>query len=228
VHRYVIGSGYFSGGKIDPREQAEMWVENTRRHFSPQHIFVVAQERTDFPVQSGISVITCPGNPGHVHNLLGIWQPMKPHAFGGWSSSILALAMIAYSSECDFIYKEGDCFAFGDCATAMYQASYGKGAVWGKYDRMPCAQSLFLVKHPTIPDFVRDYLSLGNDRDKHNLPEHKFSKMLMRWPSRYGQFSFGYDRARPNQGLSACHDSAWYVQQLDADEIAELKSCGRL
>jgi len=47
-------------------------------------------------------------------------------------------------------------------------------------------------------------------------------------PAAYRRFSFGYDRARPADGLAKCKDEVWYVQQLTTDELTELMKAGRI
>ncbi|MGI0013503.1 MAG: hypothetical protein ACREBU_08705, partial [Nitrososphaera sp.] len=59
-------------------------------------------------------------------------------------------------------------------------------------------------------------------------PERKFAKLEYVNPAAYRRFSFGYDRARPADGLTKCKDEVWYVQQLRKDELTELMKAGRI
>jgi len=160
-------------------------------------------------------VIDFDGNLGHVHHLI---NDIKPHVFGGWSASIIALAMLAYNAELDFVYREQDVLAFGPYIDTMYSEIGHAGMIFGNYTGMPCAQSLFLVKHAAIPDFVKDYLSMGGDRDIQNLPEHKFANLERMDDRKYKRFSFGYDRSRPIN----FDDPVWYAQRFTPDEIRDL------
>lgn len=160
------------------------------------------------------------GNLGHVGDLL---NGSKPYDFCGWSSGVLALAMIAYSNESDFLYKEQDCLAFGPWVEQMY-ADMGDGdMVFGRKMQgppyMPCAQSLFLVRHSFIPHFVGQYLYMGSDKIETNLPEHKFQKLEDNNPGRIRRLSFGYDRERPIN----FDDKVWYAQKFTHQELEELK-----
>ena len=86
---------------------------------------------------------------------------------GGWSASVLALAMVAYNDEADFLYTEADCLAFGPWVAQMYTDLGDGDIVFGGPMKsepwMPRAQSLFLVRHKAIPLFVAKYLTMGND-----------------------------------------------------------------
>src|SRR5690606_28699715 len=139
--------------------------------------------------------INLAGNLGHVGDLI---HGAKPHKICGWGASVCALAMIAYCAELDFIYKEQDCLAFGPCVSQMYQAMGDANMVFGRRmttkPNMPCAQSLFLIRHKFIPNFVADYLSLGDESDKANTPEAKFVKIESLHPGKVRRLSFGYDR----------------------------------
>lgn len=160
------------------------------------------------------------GNLGHVGDLL---NGGKPHEICGWSAAVLALAMIAYCNESDFIYKEQDCLAFGPWVEQMYADMGDANMVFGRKMKsapwMPCAQSLFLIRHKFIPEFARNYIALGPENKVDNLPEHKFVKLEEASPKDYRRLSFGYDRERP----ITYEDRVFYAQKLTAQEFDELK-----
>lgn len=187
--------------------------------FSPS-LIEMAEHRIDFiPLQ---------GNCGHVHQLIGKQEPAKPHEFCGWSASVITGAMLAYTNETDFVYLEQDALAFGPVIEKMYEECGDAKMIFGRKMQaapwMPCAQSLFLIKHEFIPDFVRFYINAGADRDIKgsqalNLPEHKFMKLKEWFPDLVTQFGFGYDRERPIDPF----DKVWYAQKFTRDELITLR-----
>lgn len=216
----IIGTGEYKQHEF----MRKLWDANTdtRRQGMPRYdvvrIAVGCQfaERIDAYGQN----IMLKGNCGHVGDLL---SHAKSHDLCGWSSAVLALAMIAYCNESDFIYKEQDCLAFGPWIEQMYSDMGDRGMVFGRPMQsepwMPCAQSLFLIRHRFILEFVMRYLELGTDADVTNLPEHKFVKLEAAHPQHYARLSFGYDRERPIN----FDDKVFYAQKLSPSELNELK-----
>jgi len=205
----------------------KLWDDNTdtRRQGMPRYDVVRIAVGCDFAdhIDAYGTNILLGGNCGHVGDLL---SGGKPHALCGWSSAVLALAMIAYCDESDFLYKEQDCLAFGPWIDQMYKDLGNKGMVFGRKmvgpPYMECSQSLFLIRHRFIPEFVRRYIELGPDGDPNNLPETKFAKMEAANPQHYARLSFGYDRERPIN----FDDKVWFAQKFTAQEIQELKKRG--
>lgn len=161
------------------------------------------------------------GNLGHVGDLL---HGKKHHQFCGWSASVLALAMIAYAGELDFVYLEEDALAFGPWVTQMYSELGDGQFAFGKKMQSPpwmaCSQSLFIVRHAFIPTFVKCYLMLGTDGNAENLPETKFQAIEERFPNECRRLSFTVDRERPLP-----YDApVWSAQKFTPDELEELKN----
>lgn len=210
--KYLLGTGRH---KVSP-EWEEIWRSNI-----PPSIEQFACIRVGCTDRTAASnYIDLVGNLGHVGDLL---NGSKPYEFCGWSSTVLALAMIAYSGECDLLYKEQDCLAFGPWVEQMY-ADMGDGdMVFGRKMNgppwMPSAQSLFLIRHGFIPQFVSRYLAMGKDGDYANLPETKFANLEGLFPGRIRRLSFGYDRERPIN----FDDPVWYAQKFSPAELEELK-----
>ena len=128
------------------------------------------------------------------------------------------MAMTAYAAELDFVYQEGDCLAFGPYVERMYAEIGGGNMIFGNYAAMPCAPSLLSreTRLPSRNSCRREYLALGGDGIEYNLPEAKFAKLKYVNPAAYRRFSsFGYDRARPADGLAKCKDEVWYVPAVD-------------
>lgn len=224
--RFTLGSGYHAT-KANAEFFGQWHHNNTMADTAPERVIVVSAGNDARPVFDHIGpvnllpqVVNLSGNPGHVGDLL---NGTKPHELCGWSGAVIALAMIAYCNETDFIYKEQDCLAFGPWVDQMYKDIGTKGMVFGRKmvnaPYMPCAQSLFLVRHHFIPEFVRRYLELGPENNPHNLPEHKFARLEELWPQHYARLSFGYDRERPIN----FDDPVFYAQKLTAPEMEELR-----
>jgi hypothetical protein len=228
--KYLLGSGYYQGNSSQQSEEfAKVWARNLRDFTTPhpERVVIISVGASYYPI-SALATLPCPsdlisldGNLGHVHHLI---HKLKPHYLGGWSASVIALAMIAYNAELDFIYREQDVLAFGPYVERMYSEIGDAKMIFGSIREMPCAQSLFLIKHDFIPDFIRDYMMLGNDRDIQSLPEHKFKKLEESSPLLYRRFGFGYDRDRPFN----TDDTVWYAQQLSAEEMRGLYRKGLL
>lgn len=219
--KYLLGTGFY------PHEGAAKarvrWSANVARIAKPkpQRIVTIAVGMNENNyIRDWGDWLYLPGNLGHVGDLL---NGSKPHEFCGWSASMLALAMLAYAGELDFVYLEEDALAFGPWVQRMYaelgdgQFAFGRkmqSAPW-----MACSQSLFIVRHAFIPRFVSTYLSLGKDGDPENLPETKFQRIEERFPAECRRLSFTVDRERPLP-----YDSeVWSAQKFTADELEELR-----
>lgn len=216
---YLLGTGYYP--HLGAHEARERWLCNVGEYAypEPQAIMTLAVGMK-FPYMVGEHTIVLKNNLGHVGDLL---NGSKPHEFCGWSASVLALAMIAYAGELDFVYLEEDALAFGPWVERMYaelgdgQFAFGRkmqSAPW-----MACSQSLFIVRHAFIPRFVSTYLSLGKDGDPENLPETKFQRIEERFPAECRRLSFTVDRERPLP-----YDAeVWAAQKFTAEELEELR-----
>lgn len=233
---YVIGSGWH-----DPANQHsdwhEVWLDNTVKTSRPEMIFVIGDSGSFEPWSyKNVSVDRTPradyqfikltGDLGKYSKLL---DGTKTHAFNGWTGGVLAGAMLAYCNESDFIYKESDCLAFGNWVGQLY-AELGEGGIicGGPVNNppvvMPCSQSLFLVRHWFIPEFVGAFLTSPGQRSHDQLGEAKFAAWMRQNPSKWRQMSFGYDRNRPFNVA----DPVFYVQQVTPDELNVLREAALL
>ncbi len=212
---YLLGSGRYNVSA----EWHNIWGKNWPSVL-PSNISILQVGSKGFDALENTNLISVRGNLGHVGDLL---NGTKPHAFCGWSAGLIQLAMTAYCAELDLIYKEQDCLAFGPWVEQMY-ADMGDGNMvfGGKMKTapfMPSAQSLILIRHKFIPDFIWRYLGMGPDGHYNNLPEHKFGKMLAQEPNHFRTLSFGYDRERPINFDAP----VWYAQKFTQKELDELK-----
>lgn len=221
MDKFLIGSGYYAQHTDEKAAEwsnllRHIWWTNTNR-IQPEPKIVRISVGGSMPVAWRDNVCLR-GNLGHINDL--VVTKTKPHAFCGWSGAMLALALIAYCDESDFIYKEQDCLAFGPWVEKMYEELGGGNVIFGSCQIQPAAQSLFLVKHAYIPEFVRLYLSEGPDNDEENLPEHKFARLALAHD--WKRFSFGYDRDRPFNVA----EPVFYVQQVTPEELEILRNAG--
>ena len=225
MNKYVIGTGYvvpiekrmgpYPGG---PEAFFSVWWANTLRYTRPHRIFVLACKGNRIEWACG-DWIHLDGDLGHVHDLE---QGLKPYSWTGWSMTICTLALLAYANECDFIWKEQDTLAFGPWVEQMYAEIGSAGIIFGRARCMPAVQSLFLIKHAYIPEFVRLFLGTGDERRVENEGEQKFHRLSLEHPRQFTRYSFGYDRDRPFN----MDDPVFYVQHLTPQEMEQLKAKG--
>lgn len=220
--RFLLGTSVFDGGKPERQEMTRLWQENLRTmDVAPSRVVIIAEGGSKVPhIAAGIDVVRLTGDLGHIHAHLDN-GPKSHHAFTGWSASVLALAMLAYIDESDLVYRESDCLAFGPWVSRMYcdcgDAGWAFGPKMTSAPWMACAQSLFLVRHGTIPHFVEQFLKRGDERDRSRIGESRFVDMARSIPA--ARLSFGVDRMKP----IPWDDEVFYFQQPAPDELAEAK-----
>lgn len=226
MNKYLLGSGYVHRPNAAAAESMfALWLANIHRYARPlpeRIVVVCVGGAVPAVITDNVDVIQLSGNCGHGHGLLGIEQPAKPHAYSGWSAAALSTAMLAYANESDFIWKESDCLCFGPWIEQLYSDLGNADIVFGGPMKsapwMPSSQSVFLVRNSAIPQFVRSYLSLGSERLKNQLVEHKFAAL----PSHmhHSLLSSGFvDRQRPIP-----YDAPVFAaQQFTASELEELR-----
>jgi len=225
--RYLLGCGYHATPDevTARRDFAEIWYENNDRFAKPEptRVVVLSSDNSKPLSWLGAHVLDLSGNLGH---FMEIVNRQKPHKFNGWTGEVMALAMLAYCDEADFIYKEQDCLAFGPWVEKMYADIGEAGVLFGyKHNSEPwqcCSQSLFMVRHWYIPDFVHAIITSGDMGLPGQLGEHKFERFREQWPDKWKWMSFGVDRERPLP-LDA---PVFYCQQLKPEEIQALKDKG--
>jgi hypothetical protein len=216
--KYIIGTGYHPHPTA--RWFFDLWLENTLRFADPKPESVVVLADSGAVIESrDVKWISMNGDIGHVHDLI---YGRKPYEYCGWSISICTLALLAYFNECDFVFKEQDVLAFGPWVKKMYSQITNGKLILGRAKIFPAVQSLFLVKHEFIPEFVRLYLGTGDERIQENLGEFKFDLLANRYPEKFRRYSFGYDRDRPFNVA----DEVFYVQKLVSSEVNLLRDAG--
>lgn len=214
--KLIISTGYHERGTADIN-MAIHWLNNTRKAYAGKIIVLTTGAR--FPVKDANLTEIRGENLGHVGDLI---NGSKEGPICGWSASVIALAMIAYNFNADLFYKENDALGFGSWLLQAYtDLGDGDMVFGGKMETFPymqSAQSLFIIRHKFILNFIRQYLSLPPDKDM--LPEEKFSKL----EGDIKFLSFGCDRERP----IPWDDPVYYVQQWTPVELEEAKQRGIL
>lgn len=211
----LIGTGFYSNAKNADSARSFFfgpWLRNTDQGIidclgGSGRLVVVDNSETELDAEHlaelHIRRVRIDHNLGHVssHNA-------ALSQFNGWSMSWIIPAMIAYSENCDFVYKEQDCLAFGDW---LPQIRIGRAA-FGNHWQMECEQSLFFLERDFIPQFVQVYLSIP-EPDCQCLPERKFRLVEgFMGPESVKRFSMGVGRNRPLPAdLKA---QPWYAQKL--------------
>lgn len=200
----------------------EIWLRNTSRQCDPADIFIL--NVSDRPL--GLDVgnwINVGHNLGHVGDL-DLRSPDRRLQLGGWAAGYMLGALIAYSREADFIYKEQDCLAFGPWVDRMYQELDSTNAkmLVGRFDHhLQIEQSLTIVKHEFITTLVREYLAIPTD-DSDLRPELKFLRIMEKHSEHIRFLSFGFGRNRPLD-LDA---PVFYCQHLTNTDLEAMKKRG--
>ena len=225
--KYSICTGYWSGkgyNGTDDDSKAKffenVWWPNTIKNSNPVDIFIINPDSNILPKKYG-KWLDLSFNLGHVHDLDENNYYNK--RFGGWSMSFILGAMTCYANDCDYLFKEQDCLTFGPWVDKMYEDLNKTRALMlvGRSqdaDGQGLEQSLMLIKHEFILEFVTSYLSFNQNDSGPSFvrPEQKFKYL---WSSKYGklisEMSFGYGRARPK----TYDEEVFYVQKLTPAEL---------
>lgn len=220
--KFIIGSNYFARpSSVWEPWFFKLWMRNVMPH---RTLLLVSGENP--PPYSDGDIETAHLMKIHLEGDLGTFMNLinreKPHRFCGWSAAVLQLAMSAYCDCSDLVYVEQDVLMFGDCIGQMYREIGDAGIIFGSTDGQPCAQSLFLVKHEYIPEFVRLYLGEGPQSEPGQLGEQIFARLEQQNPDKWKRFSFGYDRTRPLD----ISKPVWYAQKFSPDELLQLRAVG--
>lgn len=204
----LIGSGFYSPPDkfIERRRLFQLWMENTLPVCS-NVVVVDNSPEPGAPWDSSVRVIRCRQNLGHPGDSNAI---MKPGPLLGWSMSWILPALVAYCDGCDFIYKEQDCFAFGDWVPVVRRGQM----TFGRNSQMGCEQSLFYINHAFILRFLFEYLGqFGHDAMISS--ESKFLSIMekLNWVE-FHDLPGGRDRPLPNA-------APYYAQRMTIPEIEE-------
>ncbi len=205
--KYIIVTGYYGNKEA----LFDIWWKNTlyhTRYNPPKDIYVINSGGTISNKRG--KWVDIDYNIGHVCDTMKGGFNEHKHGLCGWTMSTLHAALLAYSCDCDLIYKEQDCLAFGNWVEKIYETTpEGCKIVTGIMDiPFKIEQSLFLIKKEFLIEFVREYLSLIVP-DWEMVPEHKWDKLFVeKFSGRCGFLPFGYGRKRPVN----YDDKIFYVQ----------------
>lgn len=224
--RFLIGTGFVRNAKtpIPANDFYMVWLKNTIP-VNPTKIFVVgaAGAVPDVPPGDKVTYFKCHGDLGHIRDK---HEGRTNYPFTGWAGGMMLAALAAYNECLDFIYKEQDCLAFGNWAEQLYLDMGDGGAALGNRlnppHRLNSSQSLFIVRHREIPDFVSNYIFAGPDKAMGaQTGENKFRRMMEELPGTYKEQSgWNLDRNRP---LYYRKGEPWAAQQITPQEFDTLK-----
>lgn len=225
---YLIGTGYYCGDgwrgteRNDfVRELRRVWMENT---LDLGRIVTIASG--DGLAGYWDTDLIHVNNLGHAHDNDRLENPPR---LTGWSATFVTLAMLAYTEQCDFIFKEQDCLAFGPWIETMYSELDRTGAqmlVGRQQDAngMPLEQSLTIIKCDYILDFIAQFISIpipDGGKFQHRRSEEKFWDVMHKSNGKIQFLPFGFGRARPKEWLT--NEEPWYIQQVQPHELEELR-----
>jgi hypothetical protein len=210
----MIGTGYHRKSEFD-EEFAKLWYRNQREHAPFANRIAVISTGAPFPVSASEINVFYGQNLGHVGD-------QKPYQLQGWSASLMALCLLAYNCDDDLIYREQDVLAFGPWVEKAYEDMGDADMVFGHRQTtgpwMPCSQSIVIIRHRFLLEFVKRYIALGKDTLEF-CPEHRFIALQEQEPARFRTLSFGVDRERPFDIKAP----VWYAQQWKQEELLYLK-----
>jgi len=216
---YIIVTGYYTDPRIQPdsyyQSLFDTWWKNTlytTRHCQPDEIYVINNNGNIPESQKKGKWVDISYNLGHVVECMATGSMPGKHNICGWTMSTLLGALIAYSNNCDLVYKEQDCLAFGPWAETLGNVLRdGIKITTGKLSSdlpFKVEQSLFGVKYDFLLEFVSSYLSIPQP-DSEMVPEHKWHQLIEgEWKEKFAWLPFGYGRQRPVN----YDDKVFYVQ----------------
>ena len=214
---YIIGSGYHCRSDWDS-QFSRTWFLQTNRYDADK--FIVSTTNALPFCSSNIHEILVNNNIGHIGGLIA----NNTGGICGWSASVMLLAMVAYNAGKDLVYIEQDVLFKGDIVGQAYRDMGDRAMVFGRKmvskPFMSCSQSLFIVRHNFLLEFVSRYLALPDDKDM--LPEAKFVHLETQTPHKFARLSFGCERERP----IPWDDELFYAQQITPSELQEAKDRG--
>lgn len=226
--RFLVGTGFVPNAKTPVPADVffHYWIENTLK-VEPYKIFVVCAGGSTPPMSryanfgEGVIIHQCDGDLGHIRDK---HEGRISYPFTGWAGAMMLAALAAYNECLDFIYKEQDCLAFGEWAEQLY-ADMGDGdAALGRglkppHHQLQSSQSLFIVRHRAIPDFVARYIRMGDDQAMGPCTgENKFKRMIQMWSNYRVQSGWNVDRDRPLPTSA----KVWAAQQITPQEFKNL------
>jgi hypothetical protein len=206
----LIGTGFYSpASQQESRlEFLRLWLRNT----IPANIVIVDNSDIGLAADASLRIIRVDKNLGHA------LAPRIPGRLCGWSLSWILPALVAYSENCDFIYKEQDCLAFGDWIPRLRRAR----ASFGSNSMQACEQSLIYLERDFIPDFIAAYVAIP-ESDTTCFCETKFAMLEAMFPDSIRRHDLPGGILRP---LPIGHPGPWYAQKIVPENLDDLRRAG--
>lgn len=213
----IISSYYVKPGEVWSEWLRQTWCLNMMRHAPDARSIIISQAGIK-PMFRGPNEqwVFLDGNLGHIGQHLS--GEIK-YRHTGYTATLIAGLMLAYTDESDAIFAEQDCLAFGPWREKLYEEVGERGLIFGNCRLMGAAQSLFLVKHWFIIEFIRRYLEHS---DTEILGENKFRIMEQQTPLTVGRHSIPFDRDRPIDPTFP----VFYLQKATPEDIRLLAANG--
>lgn len=215
MNNLLIGTGFYSKScnwESNLRGLAS-WIQNTNQICGN----IVIVDNAEKPISRYLGrdggIIRNQRNLGHVGDSINSNGPLL-----GWSMSWIQPSLIAYAEGCDYIYKEQDCFAFGDWVPYL---TSNQPMTTGVNSQMPCEQSLFYLRHHFILRFVAAYMSIV-ESDRVMSPEQKFVTVMKMFPDECAFHKLPGGRDRPLPDLR----EPFYAQRLTPEEMKTIQLAG--
>jgi hypothetical protein len=220
--RYIIVTGYHANPNSGLDWFHELWWRNTQRYAADaERLFVISSPNNLPKERYGEWIILNGDLAASREQLAGM---NENYLCAGTALWILG-AMLAYLNECDLVYKEHDCLAFGPWVQTMYrELPESANVICGNGKLHGISTVLFMVRHRFIPQFVQRYIAEGPENVPTRISEHKFKRMEGRWPEDFRRYSFGYDTDRPFNA----NDPVFMVQKITRQEMQFLANRGMI
>ncbi len=220
MREILIGTGFYATPETYEANKTffNTWWHNKKRYRWDVNIHVADCSEPNCGLYPDDVPMTRLGHLGYT----GGGNTIRGNRIMGWSMSWIVPALVAYSENCDYIYKEQDCLAFGDWIPVV--RGDGKGFHCGRHSQTASEQSLFFLERDFIPDFISAYLSFKQN-DLEILPESKGPAAARLCGITDPFFDMPFGRDRP---LTIYTDRPWYAQRFTFDELMQCKEAGLL
>ncbi len=219
MNSYIITTGNY---KKNNEKGFALWYDNTTKTSNPKKIVVINSGGDCYSDIGGIWY-------NYSHNYGHVARMQAGEVYSGWWVAFMHGAIAAYMFNADFIYKEEDCFCFGNSwVGSLYEDIKKKKCkmLVGSFDHAyKIEQSLVYIARDYIMEFISNYIRLGGKESQiKNRPELKFLKLLQ---ASEGKIQFMSLRGGRNRPIPVADDN-FYLQHITQNDCSVLKQAGVL